>query len=136
MQRIGSELSAMRAELSKIEQGSGDGLKSSPTQQQAVRAYRDIKAREAMMTVLVAQYESARADEAKEGPLVQQVDIASAPERKAKPKRAMILLMAAFAGLFLGVLIAFLRRAVRKAGEDPESAGQFAQLKAAWAWKA
>jgi hypothetical protein len=38
--------------------------------------------------------------------------------------------------LFLGVLIAFVRRALRKAGEDPVSAGQYAQLKAAWAWKA
>jgi uncharacterized protein involved in exopolysaccharide biosynthesis len=135
MQRMGSELSAMRAQLAKIEQGSGDGFKSSPTQQQAVRAYRDIKAREAMMNVLVAQYESARVDEAKEGPLVQQVDIASAPERKAKPKRAVVVLVAAFAGLFLGVLIAFVRRAVRKAGEDPQSALQMQMLKKAWQLK-
>jgi uncharacterized protein involved in exopolysaccharide biosynthesis len=136
MQRLGSELSAMRAQLNKIEQGSGDGQKTSPIQQLAVRAYRDIKAREAMMNVLVAQYESARGDEAKEGPLVQQVDLAQPPERKAKPKRAIMVLVAAFAGLFLGVLIAFVRRALRKAGEDPVSAGQYAQLKAAWAWKA
>jgi uncharacterized protein involved in exopolysaccharide biosynthesis len=135
MQRIGSELSAMRAQLVKIEQGSGDGLKSSPTQQQAVRAYRDIKAREAMMNVLVAQYESARVDEAKEGPLVQQVDIASAPELKAKPKRALIVILAAFAGLFLGVLIAFVRRAVRKAGQEPQSALQMQMLKNAWQLK-
>jgi uncharacterized protein involved in exopolysaccharide biosynthesis len=135
MQRMGSELSAMRAQLAKIEQGSGDGLKTSPTQQQAVRAYRDIKAREAMMNVLVAQYESARVDEAKEGPLVQQVDVASAPERKAKPKRALIVIVAAFAGLFLGVLIAFVRRAVRKAGEDPQSALQMQMLKNAWQLK-
>ncbi len=135
MQRMGSELSAMRAQLAKIEQGSGDGLKSSPTQQQAVRAYRDIKAREAMMNVLVAQYESARVDEAKEGHLVQQVDMASATERKAKPKRALIVIVAALAGLFLGVLIAFVRRAVRKAGEDPQSALQMQMLKKAWQLK-
>ena len=136
MQRLGSELSAMRAQLGKIEQGSGDGEKSSPTQQQAVRAYRDIKAREAMMNVLVAQYESARVDEAKEGPLVQQVDIASAPERKAKPKRALMVAGAAFAGFFFGVLVAFVRRALRKASADPAGTGQFAQLKAAWSWNA
>jgi uncharacterized protein involved in exopolysaccharide biosynthesis len=135
MQRMGSELSAMRAQLSKIEQGSGDGLKSSPIQQQSVRAYRDIKVREAMMNVLVAQYESARVDEAKEGPLVQQVDVASTPERRSSPKRARIVIVAAFAGLFLGVLIAFVRRAVRKAGEDPASAGQMQMLKKAWQLK-
>ncbi len=135
MQRLGSELSAMRAQLAKIEQGSGDSEKTSPTQQQAVKSYRDIKAREAMMNVLVAQYESARVDEAKEGPLVQQVDVAQAPERRSRPKRGLIVLVSAFAGFFLGVLIAFVRRALRKASEDPLSAGQFAQLKAAWSWK-
>lgn len=135
MQRVGSELAAMRAQLSKIEQGSGDGQKSSPTQQQAVRAYRDIKAREAMMNVLVAQYESARVDEAKEGPLVQQLDVALPPERKSKPKRALMVIMAAFAGLFLGVLIAFVRRVLYKVGESKETSGQLAKLKQAWQFK-
>jgi uncharacterized protein involved in exopolysaccharide biosynthesis len=135
MQRLGSELAAMRAQLSKIEQGTGDTDKASPTQQLAVRAYREIKAREAMMTVLVGQYESARLDEAKEGPLVQQVDVAQPPEKRSKPKRSLIVILGSFAGLFIGVLAAFVRRAVRKAGEDPQSAGQMAQLRAVWAWK-
>jgi uncharacterized protein involved in exopolysaccharide biosynthesis len=74
-------------------------------------------------------------DEAKEGPLVQQVDIASAPERKAKPKRAMMVIGAAFIGLFLAVLIVFVRRALRKAVIDPTTAGQLARLKTAWVWK-
>ena len=84
------------------------------------------------MSVLVAQYESARVDEAKEGPLIQQVDVATAPERKSKPKRAIIVLLAAFVGLFVGVLVAFVSRAMRKASESPESSGQIAKLKAAW----
>ena len=80
LQRISSELAAMRAQLTKLEQGTGGADKATPTQQAAVKAYREIKAREAMMGVLTAQYESARVDEAKEGPLVQQVDVATAPE--------------------------------------------------------
>ena len=135
VQRLGSELAALRAQLAKIEQGSGADDKTSPLQQMAVKAYRDIKAREAMMGVLVAQYESARVDEAKEGPLIQQVDVAVAPERKSKPKRALIVLVAAFAGLFLGVLTAFVRRAVRKASENSKTSGQISQLKAAWRFK-
>jgi hypothetical protein len=47
----------------------------------------------------------------------------------------MLVILAAFAGLFLGVLIAFVRRAVRKAGEDPASAGQMQMLKKAWQFK-
>ncbi len=132
VQRLGSELAALRSQLGKIEQGSGGDEKSSPIQQLAVKAFRDIKAREAMMGVLVAQYESARVDEAKEGPLIQQVDVAVAPERKSKPKRAMIVLVAAFAGLFLGVLVAFVRRAIRNAASSPEGGAQMAKLKEAW----
>jgi len=134
MQRLGSELSALRSQLVKNEQGSGGEEKTSPMQQVAIKAYRDIKAREAMMGVLVAQYESARVDEAKEGPLIQQVDMAVAPERKSKPKRAVVVIISAFAGLFLGVLLAFIRRALRKASENPERSKQLAQLKAAWHW--
>ncbi len=135
VQRLGSELAALRSQLSKIEQGSGADDKTSPVQQLAVKAYRDIKAREAMMGVLVAQYESARVDEAKEGLLIQQVDVALAPERKSKPKRAIIALVSAFAGLLLGVLVAFIRHALRKASENPKSAQQILQLKSAWRWK-
>jgi len=135
LQRLAGELSALRSQLKKLEQGSGGDEKTTPLQQLAVQSYRDIKAREAMMGVLVAQYESARVDEAKEGPLIQQVDVAVAPERKSKPKRALIVIVAAFAGLFLGVLIAFLRRAWRKASLDPQSASQFSQLKAVWRLK-
>ena len=135
VQRLAGELSALRSQLKKLEQGSGGDEKSSPIQQLAVKSYRDIKAREAMMGVLVAQYESARVDESKEGPLIQQVDVAVTPERKSKPKRAIIVIVSAFAGLFLGVLVAFARRAVRKASEDPKSASQLAVLKAAWRWK-
>ncbi len=135
VQRLAGELSALRSQLKKLEQGSGGDEKSSPMQQLAVKSYRDIKAREAMAGVLVAQYESARVDESKEGPLIQQVDVAVAPERKSKPKRAIIVIVSAFAGLFLGVLIAFVRRALRKASEDPQSASQMAMLRAAWRWK-
>ncbi len=135
VQRLGSELAALRSQLGKIEQGSGADDKTSPIQQLAVKAFRDIKAREAMMGVLVAQYESARVDEAKEGPLIQQVDVAIAPERKSKPKRAIIVLVAAFAGLFLGVLVAFVRRAISKAAASPETSRQITKLKAVWRFK-
>ncbi len=135
VQRLGGELAALRSQLKKLEMGSGADEKSSPLQQLAVKSYRDIKAREAMMSVLVAQYESARVDEAKEGPLIQQVDVAVAPERKSKPKRAIIVLVSAFAGLFLGLLVAFIRRAMRKASENPETSDQVAKLKAVWRLK-
>jgi len=135
MLRVGSELAALRAQLGRIEKGSGGNDKSSPVEQLAVKSYRDIKAREAMMGVLLAQYESARIDEAKEGPLIQQVDVAVAPERKSKPKRSMIILVAALVGLFLGALAAFVRRALRKVAKSEEGVKQMALLKQVWRMK-
>ena len=135
VQRISSELSAMRSRLTTLEQGNGGGAQGTPTQQQAVKAYRDVKAHEAMLEVLIKQYELARVDEVKEGPLLQQVDVAVAPESKSKPKRAIIVLVAAFAGLFMGVLVALVRRAIRKATESEESSAQIVLLKQAWRFK-
>ena len=132
-QRIASELAALRSQLNKTEQGSGESkAATSPLHQEAVKSYRDVKVQEAMLEVLIRQYELARVDEAKEGPLIQQVDVAVAPERRSKPKRAQMVLIAAFAGLFLGVLVAFVRRALKKAQSDPASAGQWLALKKAW----
>ncbi len=135
VQRLAGELNALRTQLKKLEQGSGDDEKSSPLQQLAVKSYRDIKAREAIIGVLIAQYESARVDESKEGPLIQVVDIAHAPERKSKPKRANIVLGSGFAGLVFGVLLTILRRAFRKAAHNPQNAEQLTQLKAVWRWR-
>ncbi len=135
VQRLGSELGALRTQLAKIEQGSGSEESTSPLRQLAVKSYRDIKAREAMLGVLVAQYESARVDESREGPLIQVVDAAQAPERKSKPKRAIIVLVVAFAGLFLGVLVAFVRRVINNAASSPEGGAQMAKLKEAWRFK-
>ena len=132
VQRFAGELSALRSQLNKLEKGSGGDETSSPMQQLAVKSYRDIKAREAMAGVLVAQYESARIDESKEGPLIQVLDVAQAPERPSKPKRAIIVLVSAFTGLLLGVLLAFARRAIRKAKENPDTYGQFQKLRGVW----
>jgi len=137
MQRIAGELSALRAQLAKIESGGGQTSRVSATGQAAVVALRDVKTQQAILEVLVKQYEMARVDEAREGPLLQQVDVAQAPEHKSKPKRAQIVVLAGVAGLFLGVLVAFIRRAVRKAGENPDSAERMAALRRAWTtgWK-
>ncbi|CAN1487330.1 KpsE Capsule polysaccharide export protein [Burkholderiaceae bacterium] len=136
VQRLGSELSALRGQLAKLEQGSGVVEAATPLQQQAVKSYRDVKVQEAMLEVLIKQYELARVDEAKEGPLLQQLDMATAPERKAKPKRAVVVLVATFGGLLLGMLLAFVRRAVRKAAESSQGSSQMALLQQAWSFKA
>ena len=136
VQKLTSEMSALRQQLSKLESGSGNTTSAvNPMQQEASQAYRDIKVQQAMLEVLIKQYEIARVDEAKEGPLVQQVDPATPPERKSKPKRSFIVLVSALGGLFLGVLVAFVRRSIKKAATDPESSQLMLQLREAWSWK-
>jgi uncharacterized protein involved in exopolysaccharide biosynthesis len=132
MQRAASELAALRSQLSKVEEGGGRSSPITPDGQAAINALRDVKIQQSMLEVLVKQYEMARVDEAKEGPLLQQIDVAQPPERKSKPKRAQIVLLAGVAGLFLGIMLAFVRRAWRKAEENPESASQVSALKQAW----
>ena len=135
VQRLSSEISALRQHLTKLENGTGNNIPAiTPIQQEAVRAYRDIKVQEAMLEVLIKQYELARVDEAKEGPLLQQVDPATPPERRSKPKRTLIVLVSALGGLFLGVLAAFIRRSINKASTDPESSEQIRKLRSAWSW--
>ena len=136
VQKLTSEMSALRQQLSKLESGSGNTTSAvNPMQQEASQAYRDIKVQQAMLEVLIKQYEIARVDEAKEGPLVQQVDPATPPERRSKPKRSLIALVSALGGLFLGVLVAFVRRSIKKAATDPESSQLMLQLREAWSWK-
>ena len=134
VQRIASELSAERAQLQKLEQGSGQVV-GTTLQLEAVKSYRDMKVQEAMLEVLIKQFELARVDEAKEGPLIQVVDVASPPERKSKPKRALIVLTSAIAGLFVSLLLAFLKVSLSNMGQTPQGLEQMRLLKKAWAWR-
>ena len=133
VQRIASELSAERAHLQQLEQGSGQVV-GTTLQLEAVKSYRDMKVQEAMLEVLIKQFELARVDEAKEGPLIQVVDKAVPPERKSKPKRALIVLTSAIAGLFVSLLLAFLKVGLSNMGQTPQGLEQMRLLKKAWSW--
>jgi tyrosine-protein kinase Etk/Wzc len=101
------ELSALQAELDKLERGNHiPGTPEVPAGQlpeaglQYVRKYRDVKYHETLFEILAKQYEAARLDEAKSAPLVQTVDRAVAPEKKSWPPRALIIIAAAVLAAF------------------------------------
>ena len=133
-QRTASEIGALRAQLNKFERGSGHS-NASPLQKEAINAYRDVMVQEAGLDVLIKHYEVARVDEAKEGALVQQVDVATPPEKRSKPKRTLIVILSAMSGLFLGVIAAFIRSAMRRVAQAPEKSQQIQKLKSVWAWR-
>ena len=152
VRRLVSELSALRAELSRMEsRGAATGNNAgagadTPTSSldiaigslpsaglEYVRAARDVKFQEAMVGSLLRQFEAARLDASKDAPSLQQVDVALPPDRKSKPKRATIVLGAVLAAFLLSSAWVVVRRYVGLANaQDPERAAALASLRQAW----
>ncbi|HEY8101582.1 MAG TPA: GNVR domain-containing protein [Burkholderiaceae bacterium] len=134
VQRLVAELAGLRAELEKLEHGTGQdkGSDKSVGALANLRAFREVKYQEAVLDTLVKQYELARVEEAKEGPLIQQVDVAVPPEKKSKPNRSIIVIMAMFGGLMIGLIVAFMRRRLKMAITDPALAENIRIMFEAW----
>lgn len=145
VQRVASELRALRTELGRMESNSG-GTPGSAVDMPVgkipeaaidyVRARRELKIQETLLEAMLRQYEIAKLDEAKEGPVLQQVDVALPPDRKSKPARALIVIAATFAALLLATLWVVIRRYNRLVREtDPEAAGAWEAFRSAWRWR-
>ena len=138
--RTNQELLGMQDELAKLEKGSASNAASkSESAMQAsdavtnagkpaeagasnIQLLRDVKYYQMLYEMLAKQYEVARLDEAKDIPLIQVLDKAVEPERKFKPQRALITIAAAFFGLILALIAAFVSEALNqpKSAEDAE----------------
>jgi tyrosine-protein kinase Etk/Wzc len=95
-----------------------------------VRRLRNVKYYETIFEVLARQYELAKLDQAKEGALIQVVDPAIVPDHKSSPHRAIILIVAAVIGLFLGILIALMQNGWKSMQEEPEAGSKIASIRA------
>jgi uncharacterized protein involved in exopolysaccharide biosynthesis len=84
--------------------------------------------REGVIQSLIREFESARLDEKRDHPFVVQVDPAQVPELKSKPKKALIAIIATLATFFLLLTFVFVRQALQKAKEDPETRDKLAGL--------
>ena len=127
-----SELSNLRAQLAKQEKDSPATQGKTTTEGDYITKYREYKYHETLFELFSKQFEIAKVDEAREGALIQVLDAALAPDRKAKPKKAMIAIIATLASGFALLLFVFVRQALSKAGQDSESAQKMAQLKKSW----
>jgi uncharacterized protein involved in exopolysaccharide biosynthesis len=81
---------------------------------------RDLKFGETLYELLLSQYQAAKLDEARDATLVQVIEQAVPPEKRAKPRRTLMVVLAAFAGLFMGMLSAFVMEYRENAAKDPE----------------
>jgi tyrosine-protein kinase Etk/Wzc len=127
-----SELSNLRAQLAKQAQDSPSIGGKASTEGDYITKYREFKYHETLFELFSKQFEIAKVDEAREGAVIQVLDTAQTPERKAKPKKAMIAIIATLASGFALILFVFVRQALANAGHDSESAQKMAQLKNSW----
>lgn len=131
------ELEGLRAQLAKL-----GGSENSPRGEiivpegkvpqaglEYIRKYRDVKYNETIFDILAKQFEVAKLDEAKQGALIQVVDPAIVPDRRTSPKRALIVLVATSAGLFIAVFLALLQTGFQRMKEDPETSEKLAVLR-------
>jgi tyrosine-protein kinase Etk/Wzc len=138
LQLAQQEIASLKRELAKIE-GMGDTKSatssSSGQGSDSLRLLRDVKYHEVIFELLARQYEMAKIDEAKDSSVIQVMDKAIEPDRKSKPKRSLIVLLSAFAALFIGILWAFVHEGIAKAKADPQQANRLLDLKRYIAWK-
>ncbi len=142
VQKLASELEALRSEFARMESsrgrttGSAVDLPVGKIPEAAieyVRARRELKLQEVLLESMVRQYEVAKLDEAKEGPALQHVDRAQPPDRKSKPLRALIVIASTLLGLMASLVFVVWRRyaaVIRDA--DPQHAIAWAAMRRAW----
>lgn len=140
-QRIVGELNGLRAQLRKLEKGSGADM-GVPTNKLPeaglayVRALREVKYNEAIFEIMAKQFELAKIDEAKDAASIQQLDVAVTPERTSGPNKRKIVITASLVGLALGVLLAFLKAALTgEKAHSSETQRKLALLKKAWVFR-
>jgi uncharacterized protein involved in exopolysaccharide biosynthesis len=140
MQLAERELTSLQAEETRLEQRSaspgiaGLGLESVPAAGlEYLRAEHELAYRQALFDMLMKQYDAARLDEAKEAAIIQVVEPAIEPDRKSSPKRALILLLFTFTGLFAGCIWARLLSWMEFIRSDPDGFARLQALKCALA---
>ena len=134
------ELDSLRAQLAKLAGAgnlAGGGILvpkgQVPTASlEYVRALRDVKYYDTIFNILAQQYELAKLDQAKEGALIQVVDPAIPPDRKSSPKRALIVILATFAGLLVAIFWTLFQAGLERLKEDPEAASKLTLLRRAF----
>ena len=139
LQLAQKELEALKHELARIEGASGgkvgDQRENSGQGIDSLGLLRNVKYYETIYELLAKQYELAKIDEAKDSAVVQVMDKAIEPDRRTKPWRSLIVLLSAFAALFIGILWAFVRESMARAKADPQQASRLLDLKRYLAWK-
>lgn len=111
-----ASIANLRGQISRLEgAGSGGaipGVALVPALgEEYLKLMRDFKIQEAVLEMLTKQYEVSQLNQTKDLAPFQVLEKARVPERKSKPKRALIVMLAAVSAGFLMILLAFLQEA-------------------------
>jgi uncharacterized protein involved in exopolysaccharide biosynthesis len=129
--RTNEELKSLRAELSKMENGTeGSSLNAAQTPEglQSIKILRDVKYYEMLYELLSKQFEIARLDEAKDPSLIQVLDPAIEPERKVKPRRALIVLGSMLAAIVCAIAWILVEEKKKRLLSSPVMAEKWQEL--------
>ena len=136
VKKVQNELGALYAQLEKLEAGQGSGmdpLNPAGGMPQArleyMRLLREAKFNEYLYGLLQKQFEMAKLGEVKDAAVIQVIDEAVPPQVRFKPKRRLMVMLAAVLGFFLSIFAAFFLEFLENARRDPESAAKLDAFK-------
>jgi Uncharacterized protein involved in exopolysaccharide biosynthesis len=136
VKKVQNELAALYAQLEKLEAGQGKGqdpLNPAGGMPQArleyMRLLREAKFNEYLYGLLQKQFEMAKLGEVKDAAVIQVIDEAVPPQVRFKPKRRLMVMLAAVLGFFLSIFVAFFLEFLENARRDPESAAKLDAFK-------
>jgi len=118
MAALNDQEGGLKTQLNKITQRT-QGLPE--TQQEILRLSRDVEVATSIYTQLLNKAQELKVVKAGTVGNVRIIDTALTDDKPIKPKKKMIVLLSLILGLFLGIGIAFVRRAMYKGIEDPDS---------------
>jgi tyrosine-protein kinase Etk/Wzc len=121
LQMAQKQLASLQDEEAHIEKRSkvpgiaGLGLESVPgAGLEYLRAEHELQYQQALIDMLMRQYNAAKLDESKEATIIQVVESAIPPDRKSSPHRAEILLLCALIGFLASCIYLYLSNYVEK----------------------
>ena len=121
IQSLDEKIALLKAQGEKYEESANQ---LPETQRDILRLRRDVEVNTALYTKLLNTSQELKVVEAGTVGNVRIIDYALIPEKPIKPKKAMVLAIALVVSLFLGVVLAFMLRALRGGVNDPDEVEQ------------
>jgi len=119
------ELAALRGQLGKYENSLPAGENA-----EYINRYREFKYQEVLFEQVSKQYELAKMDELRDGAVIQVVDVAVPPQRDERMAKALVAFLAVLAAGFVLLIFVFIRRSLKSARKDTESASKLDVVRA------